>query len=83
MPESTSEAVDEVEGGEEREPPLDENLKILNSLQALGYGLQRRLVLLQRLKSYEGKAESGQERLKVCEELGISRLCSKSVERGD
>lgn len=73
MSQSVSEALDEAEGGVEREPPNEETLRILNGLEGLEYGLQRRLVLLQRLKSCEEKTEEyRQERHKVCEELGIS-----------
>jgi putative transposase len=72
IPEIVSEAVDEADGGVESEASIEQNLRILNGLEGLEYGLQRRLVLLQRLKSCEVKAEYRQARHKACEELGIS-----------
>ncbi len=45
---------------------------ILNEMQVLSYGLQKRLEALQGLKSYEGKSEYGRKQIEVAEELGIS-----------
>jgi putative transposase len=70
MTEATSEVEEAIEVAIKQ--PVDENLRILNSSQSLPYVLQRRLILLQRLKSCEGKPEYGHERLNVCQELGIS-----------
>jgi putative transposase len=71
-PTSGLEIAAEVLAGVESKQPINQELDILNGSQSLPYALQRRLVLLQRLKSYEGKAEYGHERIKVCQELGIS-----------
>jgi putative transposase len=45
---------------------------ILNGIQVLSYGLQKRLEALQGLKSYEGKSGYGRKQIEVAEELGIS-----------
>lgn len=45
---------------------------ILNHTEALPYSLQRRLEVLQRLKSYEGSKRYVQERKKAAQELSLS-----------
>jgi putative transposase len=74
MAEATPDIDEAVEAATEEVGEQDAEIfvSILNNNQSLSYALQRRLVLLQRLKSYEGKAEYGHERTKVCRELGIS-----------
>ena len=50
----------------------EERHAILNGTEALPYAVQKRLEALQRLKSWEGKAEYRRKQIEVAEELGIS-----------
>ena len=50
----------------------EERHVILNGTEALPYSVQKRLEALQRLKSWEGKAEYRRKQIEVAEELGIS-----------
>lgn len=56
------------EKGASSERPVE----VINGTEPLPYGVQRRLEVVQRLQSYQGRADYGAEQTRAAQELGIS-----------